>query len=222
MSPWVLLGSPGTGRSACPSRLSERLGLPTLSVRKILHSAAQAKTAKRLRYFLDGSTPIPAPLVLSLLTPHLEQLDPKQAAILSGFPQTLAQAQALDTWLIGRGLAPSHATKLELSHDDAVRRLNGRRFCRRCPNTFFNIFFSPPQDDGRCDACHEPLYQRTQDRLDLVLRRLARRAQEDMPLERYYESLGHLHRVDAHGSLSDVVERVCEGMRAPLRMAMGF
>lgn len=208
----VLFGPPGAGRSACSAELSRRLGLAWVPVRDLMQAAAlePGGSAHMLRLHLQAGSPVPAKLALSVLTGHLEKVDWSRGAVLDGFPQTLEQAQALDHWLALRGQAPSQALRLELSREEVLRRLSGRRFCHQCPHAAYNLFHAPPRQDGLCDECQAPLYQRLRDREDIVLRRLRRRNVEELPLELYYREAGLLERVDASGSVDALLERIAE------------
>ena len=80
--------------------------------------------------------------------------------------------------------------------DTVVQRLCGRRMCRKC-GKIFHVAFKPSARGDLCDACGGELYQRDDDKEDVIRHRLAVYHSQTAPLVDFYDKAGLLIRVDA-------------------------
>ncbi|MEZ0346155.1 MAG: nucleoside monophosphate kinase, partial [Infirmifilum sp.] len=97
-----------------------------------------------------------------------------------------------------------------------IDRISGRRVCRRC-GAIFHVKYMPPKVPGVCDKCGGELYQREDDRPEVVKKRLEVFREQFAPLLEYYRRKGLLVEVDASEQAEVVVPRVFS-----LLASMGF
>ena len=90
--------------------------------------------------------------------------------------------------------------------DEVVSRLSGRRVCRQC-GEIYHVEFNPPSEEGVCDACGGELYQRDDDKEEVIRTRLASYAADTEPLAQFYADRGLLRDVKAVGDIDDVTAR---------------
>ena len=209
----VFLGAPGAGKGTQARQVGAGRGLLQIATGDIFREAATAGSSLGLeaKRYMDQGALVPDGVVVSLVTEWLERPAARKGFVLDGFPRTLAQAEALDRLLAERGLALDRVIVLDVSESELVRRLTGRRVCRRCGASYHRSS-SPPRVPGRCDRCGGELYQRDDDREATVRRRLALYEQETPPLLAYYRRRGLLTVVKGEGS----VEAVAAAVRAAL------
>ncbi len=210
----VLLGLPGAGKGTQAAYLSQHLGLAHITTGELFreHIRQGTELGERARPYVESGQLVPDEITIAMLLERLSAPDAARGALLDGFPRTLNQARALDEALARRGAGIDIAVYLEVSQEELVRRLSGRWNCRQCGAVYHEVF-SPPRRSGVCDRCGGELYQREDDRPDVVRRRLEVNLQQLQELLDYYERQGKLVRVNGEQSV--------EGVRDALLAALG-
>jgi adenylate kinase len=197
----VLLGPPGAGKGTQADLLSARLGIPHISTGDMLRAEIDRGSAlgKEAKAFMDRGELVPDALMLGMVRERLAKPDCKRGFVLDGFPRSIPQAHGLDGSL--------RVLSLEVPVEEVVRRLAGRRTCKAC-GTMFHLAFEPPAVPGVCDRCGGELYQREDDREDIIKARLEvyRRATE--PLLAFYRERGLLTEIAGLGTTAEVSARL--------------
>ena len=146
-------------------------------------------------------------LVIALVAERTSQDDAQKGFLLDGFPRTIAQAEALDEALSESGRKIDRVISLEVSGDELIRRLTGRRVCPSCGSAF-HMSFNKPEVDGVCDACSRELIQRSDDSEDVVRNRLDVYSRQTEPLVGFYLEKGILLVVDGEKGIDDVTAQI--------------
>lgn len=207
----VLLGPPGAGKGTQAERLAQHLGLPRIVTGEILRTAVKNKTSLGVeaQRYMDRGELVPDQLVVSLIQEQLGQLNGQHGFILDGFPRNTEQAQALEEFA-----QIDLVLLLDLPREEVVRRLSARRTCERC-GRIYNLVYQPPQRAGICDACGGQLYQRSDDKPDVVARRYdIQYNQEAKPLVESYRKRSVLVTIDGDGAIEEVFERILRVLRS--------
>jgi len=207
----VLLGAPGAGKGTQAKKLVEKYGIPQISTGDILRKAVADGTplGKEAKSYMDRGELVPDSVVIGLVKERLAQDDCKKGYILDGFPRNTAQAEELDRVLSEMNSSLDVALSIDVSMDDLMKRLTGRRTCRNCQQ-MYNIYFSPPKQEGVCDKCGGELYQRDDDKEETIRNRLEVYQKSTAPLIDYYKNKGILRSVQGTGSIDDIFNRICE------------
>jgi adenylate kinase len=144
---------------------------------------------------------------------RLAQDDAVKGFLLDGFPRNVPQAEILEE-MLDQDMNAKLDLVLELVVDDdeVVRRLSGRRTCRKCGHVW-HVDFDPPELEGVCDHCGGELFQRDDDRPETVRHRLEVYAAQTAPLVAFYATRGVLIGIDATGPVDDVTERALDALR---------
>jgi adenylate kinase len=205
----VLLGAPGAGKGTQAKKLIEKYGMPQISTGDLLRAAVKAGTKLGIeaKTFMDKGELVPDTVVLGMVEERLKQDDCKKGFILDGFPRNTAQAKALDDMLKTLGMPIDAALSVDVPHEDLMKRLTGRRTCREC-GQMYNIYFSPSSKEGICDKCGAALYQRDDDRVDTISKRLEVYNAQTAPLMDYFRLKGILKEVNGTGNIDDIFGRV--------------
>lgn len=193
----VFLGPPGAGKGTQAVRVCERLGIPQISTGDILRKAIreQTETGLKAKSYIDQGLLVPDEVVIDIVRERLAMPDCQNGYILDGFPRTVPQAQAL------AGFARIDAViDIEVSDEQLVARLSGRRVCPACGATFHISSLGGRTD---CDKCGAGLVQRDDDKAETVLNRLNVYHAQTAPLIDYYGSQGLLKTVDGSQPLDD-------------------
>jgi adenylate kinase len=150
---------------------------------------------------------VPDEITIRMVLERISAPDCEPGVILDGFPRNLEQAKALDKALLQQGRAIDRAVYIKVSEPELLNRLSGRWICRNC-QTPYHTTNSPPKVWGKCDNCGGELYQRTDDTVETVKKRLEVYFAQTAPLIDYYQRAGKLLEVDGEGSVDEVVKRI--------------
>ncbi|MCI0331007.1 MAG: adenylate kinase [candidate division Zixibacteria bacterium] len=190
----VLLGPPGSGKGTQAAALADRLGFQHLATGDILREEVKNKTklGMEAKKFMEKGELVPDKLILEMVSSHLK---PDVAYLWDGFPRTEEQAVGLDAMLAVRNLSVDVAVLLEVPDAIIIRRISGRLSCPGCGANYHRETL-PSKKEGVCDRCGTRLEARTDDRPEVVARRLAVYREQTSPVMRYYEKQGKLVRVN--------------------------
>jgi adenylate kinase len=188
--------------------------VPQIATGEMLREAVAAGTplGREAKRIMDTGALVPDDVMVGLIAERLRQPDAERGFILDGFPRTIAQAEALDHLLKDLGQRLDRVLFFEVSEAELVRRLTGRRLCRRC-QTAFHVVSAPPRHEGVCDRCGGELYQRDDDSEGTVRNRLQVYDRQTSPLLDYYRSrhlLTTIRGEGAIGTIRDDIRRAAE------------
>ena len=187
----VLFGPPGSGKGTYGERISARYGIPHIATGDLIREEIRRGTerGRRLAEYVEKGLLVPDEEVLAILKERLSLPDCSRGFVLDGFPRTMAQAEALD-----RLSPPELVLNLDVGEEVIVRRLSSRRICRTC-GAIYNLISAPPRRPGVCDRCGGELYQREDDKPEVIRRRLEEYARLTRPVLEFYARKGILRTI---------------------------
>ncbi|RME65764.1 MAG: adenylate kinase [Caldilineae bacterium] len=200
----VLLGVPGAGKGTQAKLLEERLGLPQVSTGDLFryNLKNQTELGRLAKSYMDAGELVPDEVTIRMVEDRLAQPDAARGAILDGFPRNLVQADALEAMTAADG-GVSLVPLIQISDEEAMRRITGRRVCRSC-GAVYHVEFNPPRQEGVCDLDGGELYQRDDDKPETVRNRLYVYYKQTAPLIGYYYAKGLLAEVDGTQEIEQV------------------
>ena len=214
----VLLGPPGSGKGTQGERLNEDLRLPYYATGDILRGAVRDETelGRTAKEYMDRGDLVPDEVIVGVIAERIDSSEALDGFILDGFPRTTPQAEALDAKLSELGRAVTAVLLIDVSDDEVVRRLGGRRTCVANGHVF-HVEFEPPRQEGVCDIDGSELIVRDDDKPEVIRKRLETYHEKTEPLVSYYDSRGVLRRIGGEASPDDVADEVRRTL-ATLRM----
>ncbi len=188
----ILLGAPGAGKGTQAEILCRKLGIPTISTGNILRAAIKdgTPTGLKAKSYIDAGALVPDEVIIGIVDERLAQDDCRNGYILDGVPRTIAQAEALEK----AGITFDAVVSIEISEEEILSRMTGRRVCEACGSTY-NVVAIPPRREGICDNCGGKLIQRKDDTPETVRERLKVYHNETEPLVDFYARRGLLRPV---------------------------
>ena len=204
----VLVGPPGAGKGTQAEFIAEHFGIPKISTGDIFRANVSGGTdlGRLAKKYMDAGDLVPDEVTNAMVRDRLAQPDASGGFLLDGFPRNVPQAGELDGILSGLDQRLSVVLDLEVDHDEVVRRLSGRRTCKKCGHVW-HVEFDPPSVPDVCDKCGGSLYQRDDDHPETVRHRLEVYAAQTSPLIDFYAQREQLVAIDALGAVEDVTER---------------
>ena len=205
----ILLGAPGAGKGTQAVMLAEKLKLVQVASGDLFRQALQKETAlgKKARVFMEKGQLVPDEITIHMVLERLAAPDCQKGAILDGFPRNIQQARALDKALEKQAKSINTVIYIRVSEGELLKRLGGRWICRQCQAPYHEID-SPPKVKGKCDRCGGELYQRADDNMETVKKRLQVYFAETSPLIDYFKKAGKLLEINGEGSAAEVNRRI--------------
>lgn len=193
----VLLGGPGAGKGTQAEKLMEEREMQHLATGDILRDEVDRGTELGLKAkkYMDEGELVPDELVVNMVEKRLTK---QKGYLFDGFPRTIDQAKTLDE-LINLDLV----AYIKIDKSEAVRRLASRRVCSEC-GRLYNTIFKPPETEGVCDECGGDLYQRDDDRSEVIRDRFETFLDETAPLIDFYRERGLLQEIDGEQEPEEV------------------
>jgi adenylate kinase len=204
----VLVGPPGAGKGTQAEFIAAHFEIPKISTGDIFRANVSGGTdlGRLAKKYMDAGDLVPDEVTNAMVRDRLAQPDAADGFLLDGFPRNVAQAGELNGILDQLDLALSIVLDLDVDHDEVVRRLSGRRTCKKCGHVW-HLEFDPPSVPDVCDKCAGELFQRDDDHPETVRHRLEVYADQTAPLIDFYRDAGQLVAIDALGAVEDVTER---------------
>ena len=201
----ILLGPPGAGKGTQAALMARRNGIAHIASGDLFrkHLGEGTELGKLAKTYMDKGELVPDDVTVRMVLERMTEPDAQAGYVLDGFPRTLDQAKALDAALAERGEDVLSAPLIAVDSDELVRRLGGRWVCRSCQAPYHDLS-NPPASPGVCDACRGELYQRGDDRPEVVRTRLETYERQTAPLVGYYEAQGKLRHVNGQQEMERV------------------
>jgi len=214
----ILLGPPGSGKGTQGERLQADFRLPYYATGDILRAAVRdrSKLGREAKQYMDRGDLVPDEVIIGLIAERVERSEAADGFILDGFPRTTAQAEALEAEMAELGRRLTAAILIDVSDEEVVRRLSGRRTCAK-EGHVFHVEFDPPKNEGVCDVCGSKLVVRDDDRPEVIRHRLEQYREKTEPLISYFDERGILRRIEGESPPEEVGDRI-RAMLATLKM----
>ncbi|MCF3103399.1 adenylate kinase [Streptomyces roseoverticillatus] len=205
----VLVGPPGAGKGTQAAYLAKNLAIPHISTGDLFRANISQGTplGQKAQEYMRAGQLVPDEVTIGMAKDRMDQADAADGFLLDGFPRNLAQAEALDAILKADDLKLDAVLDLEVPEDEVVKRIAGRRMCRKDSSHIFHAIYNPPAAEGVCDTCGGELYQRDDDSEETVRRRLEVYHSETEPIIDYYKAQGLVVTISALGKVTEVTER---------------
>lgn len=206
----IIFGPPGGGKGTYSSRISEEKDIPHIATGDIFRREIEkgSELGEKVKEYLEAGDLVPDDLVNEVVEERLSEPDCEEGFVLDGYPRTLPQAKSLN-----EVTEIDMVINLDVAESVIIERLSNRRICSDC-GEIYNLKTMPPEEEGICDKCGGELYQREDDKPEVIRNRLEEYEERAEPLIDYYRE---------KGIVEDIVteeERPVEEVMGEIRSAM--
>ncbi|MEU0400201.1 adenylate kinase [Streptomyces sp. NPDC006197] len=211
----VLVGPPGAGKGTQAAYLAKNLGIPHISTGDLFRANISKGTplGVEAQSYMKAGQLVPDSVTIGMAEDRMRQADAEGGFLLDGFPRNVAQAEALDAFLKASGIELDAVLDLEVPEDEVVKRIAGRRICRKDSAHVFHVTYNAPKTEGVCDVCGGELYQRDDDTEETVRKRLAVYHTETEPIIDYYRAQNLVETILALGKVDEVTAKAMTALK---------
>jgi adenylate kinase len=210
----IIFGPPGAGKGTYASKLANYFNIPAIATGDIFRAEVSSGSAlgNKVAKYLQSGRLVPDDVVNEVLQSWLTKPESARGFILDGYPRTVEQAKALEEIAKIEGIV-----NLVVPEWVIIERLSNRRICRNC-GAIYNAKYSPkPKVDLKCDKCGRELYQREDDRPEVIRDRLGVYEKQTQPLIDFYEKkktkFVTIKNTEVDAPIEIVFQRILDGMR---------
>jgi len=210
---FVLAGPPGSGKGTQAKLLAPKLRVPHISLGDLLREAVRNKTnvGEVAKGYLDAGKLVPDQVAIDVAEEAVNKKECNNGFVIDGFPRTVEQAKLFDG-LIGKlGFNLKKVLYIDISLEEILRRLTGRRSCSKC-GAVYHVQFNPPKCEDICDNCGGPLRQRHDDTAEVIKVRYEVYKEQTYPMMEYYRKTGKLARIDGSKPVNEVFKEVSKAV----------
>jgi len=199
----ILVGPPGAGKGTQAQFLSAHYSIPHISTGDIFRANLKAGTelGNQAKAFMDRGELVPDSVTNDMVKDRLTHDDVANGFLLDGYPRNVAQADVLRAFLAENKTPLQAALELSIAPEEIIKRLSSRRTCRACGA-------SSPTGATNCSSCNgADLYQREDDKEEVIARRLEVYKEQTSPIIAFYQNEGILLTIPALGTVSEITEQ---------------
>lgn len=210
----VLLGPPGAGKGTQAEILAKKTNLAHVSSGDLFRENLKNQTdlGKLAQSYMHKGELVPDDVTINMIRDRISRPDCEAGAILDGFPRTPAQADALEVMLKGFKGEVNLVPYITAAEQTLVERTSGRWTCR-AHGHIYHEKFNPPKQAGICDVDGSEVYQRDDDKVETVTKRIRVYLEQTMPLVDYYRKAGKLVEIDGTQAVEQVTKELLSALK---------
>ncbi|MBI3161641.1 MAG: adenylate kinase [Chloroflexi bacterium] len=210
----VLLGPPGVGKGTQAKVLADMTKFAHVSSGDIFRENLKNQTelGKVAKSYMDKGELVPDDVTIRMIRDRISHPDCGSGVILDGFPRTPAQADALEKMLSEFNGHVDAVPYITATEDILIERIGGRWSCR-AQGHIYHQKFSPPKQAGVCDVDGSELFQRDDDKVETVAKRIHVYLEQTIPLVDYYRGKGKLFEIDGTQAVEQVTEKLLAALK---------
>jgi adenylate kinase len=208
------MGLPGAGKGTQAERIVKEFDIPHISTGDMFRAAVKNETPLGLeaKSYMDKGLLVPDEIVIGIVRERLAMDDCAKGFLLDGFPRTVPQAEALTATLKELGREIDHVININVRREFLIERLTGRWICPICGASYHTLF-NPPKEAGVCDKDGGKLFQRDDDKPEVVAQRLDVNIAQAQPLIDYYAEQGLLRNINGEQDIQVVFAEITSVLR---------
>ncbi|MBI4228333.1 MAG: adenylate kinase [Deltaproteobacteria bacterium] len=209
----IIFGPPGAGKGTQASIITKNFNMLHVSTGDILRAAVKDGTelGNLAKSYMDKGELVPDDVVIGVIREVIKNANSIGGYLLDGFPRTIPQAEALDKMLNSESLRVGRVVSIEVPDEEIISRIGGRRVCENC-GAMYHKEYDPPKAADVCDRCGGSLFQRDDDKEDVIRKRLEVYRRQTVPLKAYYRDASIIREIDGLGTVDEVRKRINDSL----------
>lgn len=197
---------PGAGKGTQAQIIEEELAIANVSTGAILREVSKSESdlGQKVQTYLNSGQLVPDEIIIEMLVERISKDDCNNGFILDGFPRNIEQAKSLDQ----AGVSIDLVIYLKILEEQIIERMSGRRI-HLASGRSYHTTFNPPKVDGKDDLTGENLIQRSDDKPEVIKKRLEVYFNETEPMLDFYKNKDiQFYEIDASEPVKAVTEKI--------------
>ena len=197
---------PGAGKGTQAQIIEEELAIANVSTGAILREVSKSESdlSQKVQTYLNSGQLVPDEIIIEMLVERISKDDCSNGFILDGFPRNIEQANSLDQ----AGVSIDLVIYLKILEEQIIERMSGRRI-HLASGRSYHTTFNPPKVDGKDDLTGEDLIQRSDDKPEVIKKRLEVYFNETEPMLDFYNNKDmKFYEIDASEPVKAVTEKI--------------
>ncbi len=197
---YILFGMQGSGKGTQSKYLAEHLNLEVFETGEALRSLAEegSELGNKVKAIMESGNLVPIEVVMEIIENFLTNLPEGKSVLFDGIPRSKEQQKNFDILMKKKGMDFT-AILIEISEEEAIRRLTNRRICSKCKTVFPATY-----KENRCKDCDSELISRSDDTPNAIRIRLNNFTKKTMPVIEDYKSKGKIISINGEQSIEAV------------------
>ena len=193
----IFLGPPGAGKGTQAKKLEYEFGIKHISTGDLLRSEIRNNTelGRKVKEIMKAGKLVSDEIVLEIIKDYMSDDLILNGFSFDGFPRTVNQAVMLDKIVKKLNFNIDVVIYVEIGEKTAIERISNRRMCSKC-GAVYHLIYNPPKVDNVCDICGGSLYQRDDDKEEVIKDRYEVYMKQTFPLVKYYSDNELLVNID--------------------------
>lgn len=196
----VLFGIQGSGKGTQSQRIAEHCNLEVFETGGQLRRLASEDSdlARKVKGIIESGRLVPTEVVMEIIADFLHHLPAGKSALFDGIPRSDDQKEQFDALMAKEG-REFKGLLIELSEEEAVKRLTTRRMCPSCKTIYPAAYTA-----ATCEKDGSTLVTRQDDTPEAIRVRLDTFKEKTAPVIEAYKTEGKMLTVDGNKSIDDV------------------
>lgn len=194
----ILLGAPGSGKGMLSENIRKHYGYVHLSTGDILREniSKQTPLGKIAKPLIDNGNFVSDEIINELVKNKLSEINDNY--VLDGYPRTINQAIFLQS-----NTKVDKVVNIYLPYEIILQRLTNRRVCSNCQA----IYNFQTYSNSFCPKCGSPLFQREDDKEEIIKKRFEIYKTQTAPLIDFYKNKDNFFEITSIGSPEETFEQ---------------
>jgi adenylate kinase len=206
----VLFGMQGSGKGTQSQKIAAQFGLKIFETGAELRRLAEenSELGQKVKNIMTAGHLVPTEVVMEIIEDFAKHLPDGNGALFDGIPRSEDQREQFDA-LMNKTGREFKGLLIEISEEEALKRLTTRRICDACKNAYPSFY-----DKDSCESCGGKLVTRQDDTPEAIRVRLDTFLEKTIPVIEHYKNQEKMITIRGEQSIAGVESDILEALNS--------